>query len=82
MAGKKGPKDVHVVYDGGVWKVKVEGNQRASSTHDTQQAAADVGRDRARQEGSDLLIHRKDNGQIRSKDSYGNDPNPPKDREH
>lgn len=82
MASKKGPKDVHVFFQDGVWKVKVEGNERSSSTHITQQPAAVAGRERAKQEGADLLIHRKDNGQIRSKDSYGNDPNPPKDREH
>ena len=29
----------------------------------------------------DCMIHRP-NGQIRDKDSYGNDPNPPKDTKH
>jgi len=30
---------------------------------------------------SELVIHRP-NGQIRDKDSFGNDPNPPRDRKH
>jgi len=38
-----------------------------------------------RKEGSDrvgeVVIHRKD-GSIRDSDSYGNDPNPPKDKKH
>jgi hypothetical protein len=63
------------------WSVKRRGNDRASSIHETQQEAIKIGKRYAEEEGSDLIIKRKD-GKIRSKDSYGNDPNPPKDREH
>ena len=50
-------------------------------THHTQQAA-----NQSRQAGSpnataSIVTHGRD-GKIRSKDSYGNDPNPPKDTEH
>ncbi len=38
-------------------------------------------RDRAKADRVEVVIHRP-NGQIRDSDSYGNDPNPPKDRKH
>ena len=71
-------KDVHVApaKDGG-WKVKRAGGERASSVHDTQAAAAQAGRRLARTDGVEFNLHGRD-GQIREKDSYGNDPNPPK----
>jgi hypothetical protein len=62
--------------DGG-WQVKGAGNTKATSRHDTQKDAIDAGRDIARNQGSELVIHRP-NGQIRSRDSHGNDPYPPK----
>ncbi|WP_367280921.1 DUF2188 domain-containing protein, partial [uncultured Alistipes sp.] len=39
--------------------------------------AIDIAREIARNQESELLIHRP-NGQIRDRDSYGNDPYPPK----
>lgn len=33
----------------------------------------------AKNQGSEVIIHRED-GTIREKNSYGNDPNPPKDK--
>lgn len=71
-------KPVHVVPHGDGWAVKREGNQRASSLHDTQAEAERVGRPAARAEQTEFYLHGRD-GQIRQKDSYGNDPNPPKD---
>ena len=72
----------HVVpRDDGRWAVQRAGGQRASSVHDTQGDAVNAGRDLARQAGGELRIHRP-NGQIRDSDSYGNDPNPPRDRKH
>jgi len=47
----------------------------------TQGAASDAGRKVAKQNQSELVIHRP-NGQIRDKDSYGNDSCPPKDKKH
>ena len=63
------------------WSVKVEGSSRASKLFNTQTEAAAYGRERARSEKSELIIQRPD-GRIRSKDSYGNDPCPPRDTEH
>lgn len=73
MAGK----NQHVVPHHGEWAVKGEGNQKATSVHSTQQQAVNAAREIARNQQSELVIHRPD-GRIRDKDSYGNDPFPPK----
>jgi len=74
-------KNVHIVKHEDGWAVKKEGNDRASSVHPTQQQAVDAGRDAAKTERSELVIHGRD-GRIRDKDSYGNDPCPPRDTKH
>ncbi len=74
-------KNQHVVPHDGRWAVKGEGNGRATSTHDTQRQAETAARDIARRERSEVVIHRP-NGTIRDKDSFGNDPHPPKDKRH
>jgi hypothetical protein len=43
----------------------------------TQEEARQRAEQIARNKGSDVIIHRP-NGQIRDRDSYGNDPFPPK----
>lgn len=73
MAGK----NQHVVPHENGWAVKGEGNQKATSVHNTQQQAIDAARDIARNQQSELVIHRSD-GRIRDKDSHGKDPFPPK----
>ena len=70
-------KNQHVVPHEGKWAVKGEGNQRATSIHDTQAAATERARDIARRQKSELLVHGRD-GEIRSRDSFGHDPYPPK----
>jgi len=55
-----------------------EGGRRASQVFDTQSQAIQSGRQMARQGQGELLIHGQD-GRIRARDSYGNDPCPPKD---
>ena len=74
-------KNYHVVPQSGQWAVRREGAERASSLHATQVEAIQSGRHLAQQSRSELVIHRP-NGQIRDADSYGNDPNPPRDRKH
>lgn len=49
--------------------------------HRTQANAIDAGRREAKRDAVDLVTHARD-GKIRSKDSYGNDPLPPRDREY
>ncbi|MEF8749602.1 MAG: DUF2188 domain-containing protein [Candidatus Accumulibacter propinquus] len=70
-------KNQHVVPHQDGWAVKGAGNQRATSVHETQQQAIDAARGIARNQQSELVIHRPD-GRIRDKDSLGNDPLPPK----
>ena len=74
-------KNVHVVPNGKGWAVKTEGNSTPLSKHRTQGAAAEAGRPVAEKNRSELVIHRP-NGQIRDKDSFGNDPCPPRDSKH
>lgn len=70
-------KNQHVVTHGDDWAVLGEGNSRVTSVHSTQQEAIEHARDIARNQQSELLIHGT-NGQIRERNSYGNDPFPPK----
>lgn len=74
-------KNIHVVPSGNKWAVKPAGSSQPISTHLTQGAAAQAGRRVAQQNQSELVIHRP-NGQIRDKDSFGDDPMPPRDAKH
>ena len=70
----------HVVPSpGGGWAVKNSGATRASRTFGTQADAIAYGRTAAKKEQSELYVHGRD-GTIKNKNSYGNDPFPPKDR--
>lgn len=71
----------HVVPNNGKWGVRGAGNGRLTSRHDTQADAIQAAREIAINQSSEVVIHRP-NGQIRDKDSYGNDPNPPRDKKH
>ena len=71
-------KNQHVApHPNGGWQVKGEGNSRATVRTATQKEAIGVARSIARNQGSELVIHRSD-GRIRDKDSHGRDPFPPK----
>lgn len=70
-------KNVHVLPGNGNWAVKKEGGQKASRVTSTQKEAIQLGREIAKGNHSELLIHGK-NGRIREKNSYGTDPYPPK----
>lgn len=74
-------KDIHVVPHPDGWATKKEGAQRAGVVVDTQKAAIQRAEVQAKREHVEVVIHRKD-GTIRDSDSYGNDPNPPKDKKH
>ncbi|HOL22875.1 MAG TPA: DUF2188 domain-containing protein [bacterium] len=74
-------KNQWVVRHGDKWAVKGEGNERATKVTDTQKQAINVAKGIAQNQKSELIIQGRD-GKIRSKDSYGNDPYPPKDKEH
>ncbi len=70
-------KNQHVVPHNGKWGVRGAGNSKVTKTVDTQKEAINIARDIAKNQQSELVIHRR-NGQIRDKDSFGNDPYPPK----
>lgn len=61
----------------GGWQVKGAGNSRATVRTATQKEAIPVAREISKNQKSEMVIHRT-NGQIREKNSYGNDPCPPK----
>ena len=69
---------IHVVARGTRrWAVEREGAAHPASMHSTQAEAAKAGRALAKRDRVEFIVHRKD-GQIRARDSYGNDPYPPK----
>ena len=70
-------KAQHVVPRGGKWAVRKSGADRVTRRYDTQREAIEAGREIARRQGTELYIHGKD-GRIRERDSYGEDPFPPK----
>lgn len=70
-------KNVHVVSAQDGWGVKIEGNEKNSKNFDTQKEAINYGRERAKENSAELLIHGED-GKIREKNSYGNDSHPPR----
>jgi hypothetical protein len=70
-------KNQHVVPADGEWGVRGEGNSRLTSVHENQSEAIEAARDIARNQQSELFVHGR-NGQIRERDSYGNDPFPPR----
>lgn len=67
-----------VVSDGnGGWNVKGAGNTRATANFGTQAEAINKATQIAKNQNSEMFIHGR-NGQIRERNSYGNDPFPPK----
>lgn len=75
-------KNVHVTpRPGGGWQVKGAGNAKATKVTDTQKQAIKAAIPIAKNNKSEVVIHGT-NGQIRDKDSYGNDPVTIKDTKH
>jgi hypothetical protein len=71
----------HVIPSSGGWAVKKSGSERASKTFSTKEEAVRYGKELSKNERTELFIH-KSNGMIQNRNSYGNDPHPPKDRKH
>jgi len=69
-------RNQHVVPREGKWAVLGEGNSKDTSLHATQAEAIEAARQIAINQHSELLIHGED-GQIRERNSYGQDPFPP-----
>lgn len=68
--------DVHTVPNGNGWANKVDGE--VVSRHRTKDNAVERGREVARENHAEHLIHNR-NGQIGRRNSYGHDPMPPRD---
>lgn len=70
-------KNQWVVRHGDGWAHRGEGSDRVTRAFERQQDAIESARSAARMEHSELIIQGED-GQIRERNSYGNDPHPPK----
>ena len=68
----------------GNWGNRRNDASRASSVHPTQREAVQAAREMLQNQGGGELTTQGRDGRIRSKDTIapGNDPNPPKDKEH
>jgi len=64
---------IHVVPNGSEWAVTHGGGTGPEQTFPTQAEAERAGREMARAEHTEFILHGQD-GKIRERDSYGNDP--------
>lgn len=69
--------DVSTYHENGEWKSKIEGSSRAAHVGGTKAEQQAVGRQMAQERGVEHTIKRMD-GTIGEKNSYGNDPRPPR----
>jgi hypothetical protein len=72
-------KNQHVTPHGKDWQVKGAGNQKATVVTSTKAEAQKLATGIAKNQKSEVVIHGQ-NGQIQNKNSFGNDPCPPKDK--
>jgi len=72
-------KNIHTVYNSGrhMWENKKEGAEKPLSSHRTKENALDKGEKIAEKKQVEHFIHGKD-GKIQERNSYGNDPFPPR----
>lgn len=70
-------KNQHVVPKGDDWAVRGAGNEKVTKIVSTQKEAIKIARDIAINQGSEMFIH-GENGQIRERNTFGNDNFPPK----
>ena len=71
-------KSYHVTpHPKGGWQVKSSGGKRATAIVSTQSGAVKIAAAKAKKFGCELFVHNQ-KGQIRERNSYGNDPHPPK----
>jgi len=70
-------KNQHVVPHDAGWAVRGAGNSRLTSIHPTQAEAINSAKEIAQHQSSEMFIHGR-NGQIRERNTYGDDPFPPK----
>ncbi|MCD2257118.1 DUF2188 domain-containing protein [Lactobacillus sp. CC-MHH1034] len=73
------PKNQWVSPTNSGWKVHSEGSTRATKNFTNKTQAIDFAKQIAKNQSSELIVQNK-NGQIGMKNSYGNDPFPPRDK--
>ena len=64
---------IHITPKGDDWQIKRAGGQKASKVCTTQKECINIAKEMAKKSHSELYIHNQE-GQIRAKSSYGNDP--------
>jgi Uncharacterized protein conserved in bacteria (DUF2188) len=69
-------KNQHIVPHGSGWAILGAGNEKVTRQFETQREAIEHGRQIAINQQSELIIHNQE-GRIRERNSYGNDPFPP-----
>jgi len=74
-------KNVWIVPHKDGWAVKREKAERSTVVTPTKEQAVKIGNKIGEKDGVTVIVQKK-NGEIQSNDSHGNDPNPPKDKEH
>ena len=72
-------KAIEVKPRGDQWVVQKQGTSKAASVHETKAPAVKAGTQQAKNEKTELVIKKQD-GTIQNKNSFGNDPSPPKDK--
>lgn len=70
---------VETYHEDGQWKSKVQGSSRAAHAGGTKAEQQEIGRQMAQARKTEHTIKNMD-GRIGQKNSYGNDPNPPRDK--
>jgi hypothetical protein len=74
-------KNQYVVPTQGGWGVRGQGSSKLTVKTDTKAEALKLGTQIAKNQQSELTILKKD-GRIQNKNSFGNDPFPPRDKKH
>ncbi len=76
-------KNIHTVYNKArkKWETKKEGMEKPLSSSNLKDTAVKKSTRESKKLKVEHVIHNM-NGRISDKDSYGNDPNPPKDKKH
>ena len=69
--------NIHVLYIENKWVMKEENNDNKSISFDTKDKAIEYSKKKAKDNKVELIIHNIDN-KISNRNSYGNDPYPPK----
>lgn len=76
-------KNIHTTYnkEQKVWQTLLEGQKKPLANSKTKETAEEKSIREAKKRKVEHIIHKKD-GTIQDLDSYGKDPNPPKDKKH